>query len=52
MAQFRDRKIRQQCAAVDASIHNRCNHPRHLTRRDMFKPGQAATVAEWRQLAA
>ena len=27
------------------------NHQRHLNRRDIFKQGRAAALAEWRQLA-
>ena len=36
---------------VHASIHNHFNHQRHLNRRDIFKQGRAAALAEWRQLA-
>ena len=49
MARFRDIKTLQKFASVHASIHN---HQRHLTRRDIFKQGRAAALAEWRQLAA
>ena len=38
MARFRDIKTLQTFTAVHASIHNHFNHPRHLNRRDMFKP--------------
>ena len=30
---------------------NHFNHQRHLNRRDIFKQGRAAALAEWRQLA-
>ena len=50
MARVRAIKTLQQCTAVQASIHTHFNHPRQLTRRDIFKHGQAAALAEWRQL--
>ena len=37
--------------SVHASIHNHFNHQRHLNRRDIFKQGRAAALAEWRPLA-
>ena len=52
MARFRDIKTLQKFASVHASIHNHFNHQRHLNRRDIFKQGRAAALAEWRQLAA
>ena len=52
MARFRDMKTLQKFASVHASIHNHFNHQRHLNRRDNFKQGRAAALAEWRQLAA
>ena len=52
MARFRDIKTLQKFASVHASIHNHFNHQRHLNRRDIFKRDRAATLAEWRQLAA
>ena len=51
MARFRDIKTLQKFTSVQASIHNHFNHQRHLTRRDIFKQGRAAALAEWRQLA-
>ena len=51
MARFRDIKTLQTFTSVHASIHNHFNHPRHLNRRDIFKQGRAAALAEWRQLA-
>ena len=50
MARFRDSKTLQTFTSVHASIHNHFNHPRHLNRRDIFKQGRAAALAEWRQL--
>ena len=41
----------QKFTSVHASIHNHFNHQRHLNRRDIFKQGRAAALAEWRQLA-
>ena len=38
-------------AAAYASIHNHCNHDRHLYHRDIFKRNRAAALAVWRQLA-
>ena len=52
MAKFRDVKILQKFATVHASIHNHFNQKRHLNRRNIFKNGRAAALAEWRQLAA
>ena len=52
MAKFRDVKTLQKFASVHASIHNHFNLERHLNRRDIFKQDRAATLAEWRQLAA
>ena len=52
MAKFRDVKTLQKFAAVHASIHNHCNHDRHLNRRDTFKQMRSAALAEWRRLAA
>ena len=51
MARFRDIKTLQKFTSVQASIHNHVNHQRHLNRRDIFKQGQAAALAEWRQRA-
>ena len=51
MARFRDIKTLQKSTSVHASIHNHFNHQRHLNRRDIFKQGRAAALAEWRQLA-
>ena len=51
MARFRDIKTLQKFTSVHASIHNHFNHQRHLNRRDIFKQGRAAALAEWRQLA-
>ena len=51
MARFRDIKTLQTFTSVHASIHNHFNHQRHLNRRDIFKQGRAAALAEWRQLA-
>ena len=51
MARVRDIKTLQTFTSVQASIHTYFNHPRHLNRRDMFKHGRAAALAEWRQLA-
>ena len=52
MAKVRDVKTLQKWASVHASIHNRLNLERHLNRRKKFKQDRAATMAEWRQLAA
>ena len=52
MAKFRDMKTLQKFAAAHASIHNLFNKDRHLNRREIFKQNRAATLAEWRQLAA
>ena len=52
MVKFRDVKTLQKFSAVHASIHNHFNLERHLIRRDKFKHERAATLAEWRQLAA
>ena len=52
MAKFRDVKTLWKFASVHASIHNHFNHARHLNRRDVFKKNRAASLAEWRQLAA
>ena len=51
MARVRAIKTLQTCTAVQASIHTHFNHPRQLTRRDSFKHGRAAALAEWRQRA-
>ena len=51
MARFRDIKTLQKFAAAHASIHNHFNQDRHLNRREIFKKGRAAALAEWRQLA-
>ena len=51
MARFRDIKTLQKFTSVHASIHNHFNHQRHLNRRNIFKQGRAAALAEWRQLA-
>ena len=51
MARVRAIKTLQQCTAVHASIHTYFNHPRQLTRRDIFTHGRAAARAEWRQRA-
>ena len=51
MARVRDIKTLQQFTSVHASIHNHVNHTRQLTRRDIFKHGRAAALAEWRQRA-
>ena len=51
MARFRDIKTLQKFTSVRASIHNDFNHPRHLTRRDVFDQHRAAPLAAWRQLA-
>ena len=51
MARFRAITTLQTFTSVQASIHNHVNHPRHLNRRDIFKHGRAAALAEWRQRA-
>ena len=51
MARVRDIKTLQKFTSVQASIHTYFNHQRHLNRRDIFKHGRAAALAEWRQLA-
>ena len=51
MARVRDIQTLQTFTSVQASIHNHFNHQRHLNRRDIFKHGRAAALAEWRQLA-
>ena len=51
MARVRAIKTLQKFTAVQASIHTHFNHPRQLTRRDIFKHGRAAALAEWRQRA-
>ncbi len=52
MAKFRDAKTLQKFAAAHALIHNHFNQDRHLNRRDFFKQNRAASLAEWRKLAA
>ena len=52
ITQFRDIKTLQKFTSVHASIHNHFNHQRHLNRRDIFKQGGAAALAEWRQPTA
>ena len=50
MARFRDIKTLQKFTSVHASIHNHCNHQRHLNRRDIFqtrpsrRPGRVAST--------
>ena len=51
MARVRDIQTLQTFTSVQASIHTHVNHQRHLNRRDIFKHGRAAALAEWRQLA-
>ena len=51
MARVRDIKTLQTFTSVQASIHTNFNHQRQLNRRDIFKHGRAAALAEWRQLA-
>ena len=51
MARVRDITTLQKFTSVQASIHNHCNHQRHLNRRDIFKHGRAAALAEGRQRA-
>ena len=51
MARVRAIKTLQKFTAVQASIHTHFNHPRQLTRRDSFKHGRAAALAEGRQRA-
>ena len=46
LARFRDIKTLQTFTSVHASIHNHFNHQRHLNRRDIFKQGRAAALAE------
>ena len=46
MARFRDVKTLQKFASVHASIHNRFNHDRHLTRRDIFKQNRTVALAD------
>ena len=52
MQRFRNARTLQKFAAAHASIHNHFNQDRHLNRRDIFKQGRAAALAEWRQLVA
>ena len=52
MSKFRNVKTLQKFASVHASIYKHFNLERHLNRRDIFKQDRAATLAEWRQLAA
>jgi putative transposase len=52
MAKFRDIKTLQKFASVQASIHNHFALDRHLNRRDVFKQGRSAALAEWRGIAA
>ena len=52
MAKFRAMMTLQKFAAAHASIHNHFNQDRHLDSRDIFKQKRAASLAEWRQLAA
>jgi hypothetical protein len=52
MAVFRDVKTLQKFASIHASIHDHFNQDRHLNRRDTFKQGRAAALAEWRELMA
>ena len=52
MARFKSERTLQKFTSIHASVHNHFNHQRHLNRRDMFKQARAASLAEWRQLAA
>jgi putative transposase len=52
MSKFRDVKTLQKFASIHASIHNHFNLERHLNHRNKFEQDRAATLAEWRQLAA
>ena len=51
MARVRDIKTLQKFTSVYASIHTYFNHHRQLNRRDIFKHGRAAALAEGRQRA-
>ena len=46
MSKFRDVKTLQKFASIHASIHNHFNLERHLNRRDIFKQGRAAALAD------
>jgi len=51
MAGFRDIKTLEKFTSTHASIHNRVNHDRHLSRRAEFKKNRSAALVERRNLA-
>jgi len=52
VANFRDEKTLQKFAIVHASIHNRFNQGRHLSRRGISKRNRSTALTEWRRPAA
>jgi putative transposase len=42
----------QKFSSTHAQVHNHFNQERHLVTRAAYKQGRAATLAEWRALAA
>ena len=52
MLRFRRMRSLQKFAAVHASVYNHFNQERSLSSRPLFKLNRAATLAEWRQMAA
>jgi len=52
MAKFRSVKLLQKFVSIHSSVHNHFNLERHLNSRGLFKRYRAATLAEWRDLAA
>ena len=52
MQLFRSMRTLQKFSSTHAQVHNHFNQERHLVTRAAYKQGRAATLAEWRALAA
>ena len=52
MAKFRSPATLQKFISIHASIYNHFNQEFHLSNRQDFKIGRAASLADWRNLAA
>ena len=52
MAKFRSPATLQKFISIHASIYNHFNQECHLSNRQDFKIGRAASLADWRNLAA
>jgi putative transposase len=52
MAKFRSVESLQKFTSIHASVHNHFNQERYLYNRQDFRFNRAASLAEWRQLAA